>query len=252
MPEPRPICGPSPPALVLRAPLPGPAPVARPTPANGGPAGTTGTVVGEMDSVPPDPADRPSRRRPLDRRTVAICICLALVAALLAGLTVSVITGNDDADSAKSDTLALGRPIDPDALVKVELTTIGGDATTLDAFLGARPLLVNLWKQDCIPCVDEMPLLEALHQQRDDLDVLGVDVEDRLDKALVMAERTGITYPWVQDLSGDFFFEAQAAGMPTTLLVNPGGTVLAAKTGSFKDAAELDKWVERYLGPAGP
>ncbi len=218
----------------------------------GGGGGAADTVVGEMDAAPPSSDRRPARRRPLDRRTLAICTCLALVAALLAALAASVFLSDEDTDPATSNALELGAPIDPGALLDVELLTVDGAPTTLAAHLGPRPMVVNLWAQSCVPCVEEMPLLEDLHQAREDLDVFGVDIEDRLDKAVAMAQQTGITYPWVQDTSGDFFFEARAAGMPTTLLVNPDGTVIAAKTGPFENAEDLAGWVDSYLGPANP
>jgi hypothetical protein len=36
--------------------------------------------------------------------------------------------------------------------------------------------------------------------------------------------------------------------MPTTLVVNPQGEVLAAKTGSFSSQTELQRWIDGYLG----
>ena len=93
-----------------------------------------------------------------------------------------------------------------------------------------------------------MPLLEAAAKANPDVDVIGIDTQDQLDRALVLAQRTGITYPWVQDPDGDFFYAARAAGMPTTLAVSPDGEVLAAKTGTFTSEAELQRWIDGYLG----
>lgn len=237
----------------------------------GGDAARAGTVVGVMDSTSPtdgtsgsDPAEaaddaegeeaapetdaRPARRRRLDRRTIAICVCVALVAALAAGLATSVLTG-DDGSPAPDQGLDLSNPVDTDTLLDVDLLTVEGAKTSLRDHLADRPVVVNIWAQSCPPCVTEMPLLEQLHQDRPDIDVLGVDTQDRLDLALPLAAKTGITYPWFQDPSGDFFYAAEAAGMPTTLLVNPAGAVMAVKTGEFKDAADLDDWIERYVGP---
>lgn len=73
-----------------------------------------------------------------------------------------------------------------------------------------------------------------------------MDTQDRLEKAKALAEQTGITYPWVQDPSGNFFFEARASGMPTTLLLDRRGRIVATRTGAFRDQADLQGWIDRY------
>ena len=62
-----------------------------------------------------------------------------------------------------------------------------------------------------------------------------------------MAVRTGITYPWVQDPSGDFFAEAKAAGLPTTFIIDPSGEIKASKSGAFGSLAELQQWLDVHL-----
>ena len=219
-----------------------------------------GTVVGAMDT-PTDRTDAaasepavegPASGRPRrsTARLVAICACIALVGALVAALVTSVVL-DDDADpkpQADAADLDLGEPVDTGELLAVELLDVDGTTTSLDELLGDKPAVVNLWAQSCAPCVKEMPLLEAASKANPDVDFLGVDTQDQLDKALQMAERTGITYPWVQDPEGNFFYAARAAGMPTTLAVSPQGEVLAAKTGSFSSQAELQRWIDGYLG----
>ncbi|MBX3285658.1 MAG: TlpA family protein disulfide reductase [Actinobacteria bacterium] len=213
-----------------------------------------------MDT-PPEPTDAPdpevdpsadgAPRRPRSTaRLVAISVCIALVGALLAGLVTSLVIGGDDdpGPAAGATDLDLGEPIDTAELLGVELLHVDGTPTSLGELLTDKPAVVNLWAQSCAPCVKEMPLLEAAAKANPDVDVIGVDTQDQLDRALVLAQRTGITYPWVQDPDGDFFYAARAAGMPTTLAVSPDGEVLAAKTGTFTSEAELQRWIDGYLG----
>src|SRR6478609_6567679 len=85
--------------------LRGPAPVAFAAPSHASAMGIRplhpGTVVGAMVDAPePDPGETndqdhegstaPRRTRRLDRRTVAICACIALIAAVAAGLITSI------------------------------------------------------------------------------------------------------------------------------------------------------------------
>lgn len=206
-----------------------------------------------MDTLEETPAGtdgepaRPPARRSLDRRTVAICVCIALIAALLAGLAASLVLGDDEGSDTTSGTIQLTDQIDAEELFATELLTVAGEPTTLESFRSDQPIVVNLWAQNCVPCIDEMPLLEQAHLDNPDLTFVGVDTQDQLEKAKVMAERTGITYPWVQDPSGEFFYAAKGAGMPTTFVVMPSGEVVASKTGPFASQTELQRWLDDHV-----
>jgi cytochrome c biogenesis protein CcmG/thiol:disulfide interchange protein DsbE len=198
---------------------------------------------------PPEPrAPGPARGiRSLSRRTLAICVCVATIGALLAALVASALL-DDTADERTEQTAELEPvgAVDLDRMLSVALTTVDGTPTTLAAQLDTRPMVLNIWAQSCVPCVEEMPLLEAAHQANPDVAFLGVDTQDRLDRALELAAQTGITYPWVQDPSGNFFYEAGATGMPTTLLLDRRGRILATRTGAFADQADLQGWIDEH------
>lgn len=183
-------------------------------------------------------------------RTVAICAAIALVCALLAGLVATLLlTRSDDTAAAPGSTLTLSDQEDrPDPLT-VDLLTIDGEPTTLGDQLTGKPTVVNLWAQSCAPCVKEMPLLEQAAKDNPHVAILGVDTQDSLERAKQMAVKTGITYPWIQDREGELFYALGGAGMPTTVAVNPDGEVLASHTGAFKTQAELQAWIDTYLGP---
>ena len=111
-------------------------------------------------------------------------------------------------------------------------------------------MLVNFWSQSCVPCVTEMPLLEAAHKANPAVAFVGVDVLDRVEDARAMARRTGISYPWVLDEDGSFTSDAQTATLPTTLLLDSSHAVVAAKVGAFDSGGELQRWIDRHLeGP---
>ena len=75
---------------------------------------------------------------------------------------------------------------------------------------------------------------------------------DRLDKAKVMADRAGITYPWVQDRDGDFGNAVRSTTLPATLLFDTDGTLLASKTDApFETQDELQGWIDAHTVAAG-
>lgn len=182
----------------------------------------------------------------LDARTVAICACVALMCALVAGFVTSVLLDSDDEPADRAELVPV-EEIDPHEVLRVELETLEGEPTTLADWLGTRPMLVNLWAQSCVPCIEEMPLFEALHTSDAEVDMFGVDVLDTLDRAEQLAEQTGITYPWVRDPMGELFVAAQGAFMPVTFLLDADGALLASKTGAFVDQADLQRWLDAAL-----
>ena len=182
----------------------------------------------------------------LDARIVAIGACVALICALGAGLLASVVLGEDESPVGRAE-LVPATELDPHVVMAVPLETLDGEATDLAAWQGDRPLLVNLWAQSCVPCIEEMPLFEQLHQSDDRVDMFGVDVLDSLDRAEQLADQTGITYPWVRDPMGELFVAAQGAYMPVTFMIGTDGSLLATKTGAFEDQGALGRWVDDAL-----
>ena len=201
------------------------------------------------ETTKPTAGGRSAGRRRLDARTIGICVVLALVMAIFAGLVASVLVSDEgNAKTGESDPqFQLAEAVDTGALLKTPLLTTADEPTSLAAFVQDRPVVVNLWAQSCLPCVKEMPLLEKASKANPGIAFLGVDTSDRLAKAKVMARLTGITYPWVQDPAGDFFVEAKAAGLPTTFIIQPSGEIVGTKTGAFKSLTELQRWLEEHV-----
>jgi thiol-disulfide isomerase/thioredoxin len=218
--------------------------------------GDPGTVVGAMadlsepdagsstEAAEPAPPAAPRRagRRSLDRRTVAICVVLGIAASLLTVLVASFLVEDDDAPNQQ---MQLQEPIDEGRLFSQPLDTPEAGTTTLAALQQDQPMLVNLFASNCVPCVEEMPLLTAAAADNPDVTFVGVATQDDTAKAEALVERTGITYPWALDPTGEFFYEAKGAGMPTTLLLAAGGKVLDTKTGAFKSASELQAFIDQ-------
>lgn len=186
----------------------------------------------------------PRSARRLDGRTLGICVCLAVIAALVAGLVATKVTHED----SSGDHLSLtSTKVDGKELLASKVTTVENRSVPFSTLTGAKPVLVNLWQQSCTPCVKEMPLLDQLHRTTTDVSVLGIDVQDDLGLAQGMAKKTRITYPWVRDPAGDFFAAAKGVGLPTSILLSPAGKVLGTKQGAFTSESALKRWVAQHL-----
>jgi thiol-disulfide isomerase/thioredoxin len=105
-------------------------------------------------------------------------------------------------------------------------------------------VLVNFWATWCPPCLEEIPDLVALHEnKKNKLVVLGVAMDYKDPKQVLQyADQMMVSYPIIL---GDQKMAAQIGaipGLPTTYLYNPEGKVVAYNVGALtKDA------VERYI-----
>ena len=94
-----------------------------------------------------------------------------------------------------------------------------------------RTVLLNLWATWCVPCRKEMPALDALEGKLGGpaFEVVAVNIDTRnADKPRVWLNEVGVgRLGYYADPSAKIFQDlktmGRAAGMPTTLLVDPAG-----------------------------
>lgn len=137
-----------------------------------------------------------------------------------------------------------------------EFTTqdVNGNEYTQDMFQDYDLTLVNIFTTWCTPCVAEMPELEKLYQQMKDqgvnvvgfvLDVLnekGEIVQDDLERAQELVEKTGVTYPVLLPDSG--YLNGRLTGIegfPETFFVDKDGNVVG---GTYQGSGGLEDWLE--------
>jgi thiol-disulfide isomerase/thioredoxin len=95
-------------------------------------------------------------------------------------------------------------------------------------------VVLNFWATWCVPCVREMPALQALQDRFKErpLRVVGVNVMDPQPRiAAFLAERSlGIQI--ARDASGQVFRDFGVVGFPTTLVLDPEGRVVGRAMGA--------------------
>ncbi|MBN8606011.1 MAG: TlpA family protein disulfide reductase [Caulobacterales bacterium] len=109
-----------------------------------------------------------------------------------------------------------------------------GAETNLQAFSG-DVLVVNLWATWCAPCVEEMPTLGALQRRFEGrLRVIPISVDsegERENAQRLLAELSGGSLPFLIDITRGVLFDAQAAGMPVTIIYDREGREVARLAG---------------------
>jgi cytochrome c biogenesis protein CcmG/thiol:disulfide interchange protein DsbE len=172
-------------------------------------------------------APRRSRRSLIDGRTLAICVLIAFIAAAATYLAVSALTdddgptGDDAAEDAEPATLTRAEKVPSVALERYDGTGVS------PADYEGQPLVMNFWASWCVPCTEEMPDFQQVHESLgEDVAFLGVNVRDDEEAGRAMVERTGVTYDVARDTSGDLARELGITNLPVTVIVAPDGTVL--------------------------
>jgi thiol-disulfide isomerase/thioredoxin len=128
-----------------------------------------------------------------------------------------------------------------DAAPAYSAVTLAGDTVALESLRGA-PVMLNVWATWCIPCRDEMPLLEALHREYapHGLRVVGVSVDATgmvRDIEAFLAD-VGVTFTILHDPAERFTRAFRTIGVPETFLIDRDGVVVRRWIGKFDPLAE--------------
>ena len=114
------------------------------------------------------------------------------------------------------------------------LTDAQGLETNLQAYQG-EVVVLNLWATWCAPCVEEMPTLGALQRHFGDrLKVIAISVDgeaDRENAVRQLGELSDNALPFLMDMTRGVLFDAQAAGMPVTIIYDRNGQERARLAG---------------------
>jgi thiol-disulfide isomerase/thioredoxin len=123
-----------------------------------------------------------------------------------------------------------------------------GKTHTLAGYKG-KWVLVNYWATWCPPCLEEIPDLIALHENKqNNLVVIGVALDFRSAKQVTeFADGLMVNYPIVLGNPQIVNQIGPVQGLPTTYLYNPEGKLVAQQVGPITRAA-----VESYIVSKSP
>ena len=201
---------------------------------------------------------------PFPRRTLIRIGALALFAAVLlalAGTNIPTSTTPPLGINADGryviDPDATGPVIDSEFAIPAEALLADGssygEAVGARAAAGLPPIqliIVDLFATWCPPCQQETPILRAFDRayRERGLQIIGISVQELQGSVSAYAERYGLEYPIVLDADGALFRAAAAGGLPTKILLDPSGRVLAVLPRPFT-AADGATLIEPLLTP---
>jgi len=113
--------------------------------------------------------------------------------------------------------------------------------------LAGNVVLINFWASWCGPCLQEMPLLNAIHKKYEPLGftVLGVNVEENSANARAFLAERGVDFPILLDTKNQVSKMYDVVAMPTTVVVDRDGNMRflhkGYKTGDEKQYRSMVK-----------
>lgn len=167
-----------------------------------------------------------------------LLICLLLLVTALAGGCAS----DSGKTTAAAPAAATAQPAAPD----FSFTYLNGEKASL-ATLRGKPVFLNFWATWCPPCVGEMPHFNTVYPRyKDKIAFLAISLDDSMQEASDFMQQKGYSFPAgygnINELTGKYNIQ----GIPTSLLLDAQGNIIASKVGSMTEA-ELEDFLNKAL-----
>lgn len=125
-----------------------------------------------------------------------------------------------------------------------ELASLQGETVRLADFRGTGVLL-NFWASWCGPCTNEMPLLNEVHAQTSDIEIIAVNVGENPERAIRFAEELGLNFSIVLDQDNKIKKNYRISGLPVTLLIDKNGRIVERMTGELRSVDDIQALLEK-------
>ena len=141
--------------------------------------------------------------------------------------------------SVAEDTQAGAEPAGGESLGEFSMEDMEGNTYTQDMFSDYSLTMVNVFTTWCTPCINEIPDLEKLRNEMADqgVNVVGIALDaidatgsadgEAVEKAKLLAEQTGVTYPFLIPDAG--YLNGRLMGInavPETFFVDKDGNIV--------------------------
>ena len=129
------------------------------------------------------------------------------------------------------------------------LNSLEGKQVKLGDYRG-KVILINFWASWCLPCKEEMPLIQTASEQYRDqgLVVLGINMTDLDDRKAIdgFVQETGVSFPILLDKSGSVSNDYRVFSIPTSFFIDRMGIIQHFQMGAMS-AKQLQEYLDEML-----
>jgi cytochrome c biogenesis protein CcmG/thiol:disulfide interchange protein DsbE len=166
-----------------------------------------------------------------------------LAAAFVGLLTYGVVTKSPD--TTIDDALSTSQPVAAPAIDlpvlqppsrpaarRLESALADGRVTLRE--LRGSPVVLNFWASWCVPCREEVPVLERAWRRQgpDGALIVGLNQQDITDDALGFTRQLGVSYLNIRDRGDDTSRRYGLTGLPETFFISRTGLVVGHVVGT--------------------
>jgi peroxiredoxin len=109
----------------------------------------------------------------------------------------------------------------------------------------ATPTLLNFWQMNCPECIEEMPYIQALHQNSEkNIRILAVNLGDSTASVSSFMNDNGYSFQVLFDNFGVVAGHYGIRFTPTSYLVDTNGRIADVRIGPFADMDDLYQFIE--------
>ena len=149
------------------------------------------------------------------------------------------------------ETLQLFRPKRQTTAPDFTVSGLGGSPIRLRDFKD-RVIFLNFWATWCPPCREEMPSMERLYRRFKSrrFTILALSIDGRGEEVVApFVKSFGLTFPIGLDPKMTVAGEYRMAGLPTSILIDRDGAIVAVAAGARDwDSVAAHQVVEQLLG----
>lgn len=120
------------------------------------------------------------------------------------------------------------------------------DPTARVSLPNGKPVVLYFFASWCIPCRKEIPIVQALYEERDDVAIVAVNHQDHRDDAREFMARYGATFPAAHDPGASVALDYGLRGLPVTVFIDDEGRIASTVHGEV-DREELESRIDALV-----
>lgn len=109
---------------------------------------------------------------------------------------------------------------------------VNGDEVSLSDYRGTKVFL-NFWASWCPPCKEEMPAIQKLHKNYDDIKVVTVNSGENKEKVLNYLMENNFSFTTLLDNNRKVTTDYLIRGIPSTFVIDKDGIIVDKQRGAI-------------------